>query len=230
MNAPLLTVEHLHVLRSGQLVVRDLSLTLEPGEMVLVGGHNGSGKSTLLHALAGLLPVASGLIRWRSDVSRRRRSIMLQDASVFLDLNVVENVAAGVLGKFRLTPTDGGRLRTALEVAAPELRGRTADRCEALSGGQRRLAGFARTVMSASTIYLLDEPTLGLARPVADRLLTQLRDKVRQEGATAVVVEHGLEAAASVATRLCILRRGGLAYDGAPTVVADKDRMRDLYL
>lgn len=230
MNESLLAVENLTVERGGRTIVHGVSFSICQGETVLIIGHNGSGKSTLLLAIAGLIPIRSGTMRWASKKRRRSQSILLQDSSVFLSRSVTENVAAGVFG--RLKP--GAHLMASLEQTIssqfPELREKLHQSCGTLSGGQRRLVGIARTQLTDANIFLLDEPTLGLGAGVGDRVLGTLREHLTTEGRAAIVVEHNVQVVAPFATRLCVMKNGRFVYDGDPALLGDHDKLRSIYL
>lgn len=230
MTAPLVAVDRLTVERGGRPVVRDLSLVIRPGEVVLLIGHNGSGKSSLLHALAGLLPAQAGEIRWRGPRGRRRQAIMLQDGATFLSRSVTENVAAGVLGRFKLGPTRRRALEDRLSAAVPELTSKLQTPCADLSGGQRQLVGLGRTMLTDADLLLFDEPTVGLPLDVASRALGTLCASLAGLGSAALIVEHNIDIAAKFATRLCVMKDGELVYDGTLALLADRSKLRDVYL
>lgn len=230
MTAPLIAVDRLTVERGGRPVVRDLNLEVRPGEIVLLIGHNGSGKSSLLHALAGLLPVHAGGIRWGGPRGRRRQALMLQDGATFPSRSVTENVAAGVLGRFRPGPTKRAALEARLTAAIPELTPKLQAPCSDLSGGQRQLVGLGRTMLTDADLLLFDEPTVGLPADVASRVLGTVCGSLAALSSAALIVEHNIDTAAKFATRLCVMKDGELVYDGTLALLADRVKLRDVYL
>lgn len=229
MSTALVAVDRLTVERGGRPVVRHLSLNIWPGDVVLLIGHNGSGKSSLLSALAGLLPTVEGRIRWSGSRGRQRQAVMLQDGAAFLSGSVVENVSAGVLGRFR--PTGGRRraLEDRLTAVIPELSTKLETCCADLSGGQRQLVGLGRTMLTDADLLLFDEPTVGLPSDVASRVLGTLSRGLASTGSAAVIVEHNIDVAARFATRLCVMKDGELTYDGSPALLEDRAKLRTIY-
>jgi branched-chain amino acid transport system ATP-binding protein len=229
MSRHRLRIENLFVERAGRVILQDVSFELCPGEVMLLIGHNGSGKSTLLQAIAGLLPVRSGsIVGQQGPVGEQPFAFLGQDPGIFLELTVGQNIFAGASGQLRVGSKSAG-IKSAVATEFSEVGEKWDARCSRLSGGMRRLVGFARTINTPTSLFLFDEPTAGLAPPVVDRCLDGIRSRTAGNSASAILVEHG-PAAARIATRLCILRGGVLTYDGSPDLLEDKARLRELYL
>ncbi len=218
-----LTVHGLWSRRGSEMVLRDLELEVDAGEIVLVSGTNGCGKSTLLESIAGLVRPAAGEVRldgtridgMRADqVARCGVSLVHQQRRLFSTLTVHDNVALADFAGGRRGPLEP--VTTTLERLGIARLGRTA--AGLLSGGEQRLVALARSLRSNPSLVLLDEPLAALADDVRDRLLAELATTARR-GTALVVVEHDRERVRRIADRELTLRLGGLVrVDEAATV------------
>ena len=199
-------------------------------------GPNGSGKSTLLKTLAGNLQPWSGSIRFgdvditgaRShDVVREGIVYVPQDGGLFPSMTVRENLR---LGAHTVEDADvvAQRLDVVLDVF-PALESKLSQRSRSLSGGQQMMLSFARAMMTDAGVYLLDEPSSGLAPSLIDDVFEMTRRLV-DSGAQVVLVEQNVREALEIADHVYILAQGRLQFDGPPGQLADEDDLVDLYL
>jgi putative ABC transport system ATP-binding protein len=186
----------------GRAILAVESFEVAPGTAVAIRGPSGAGKSTLLYALAGLVPVAGGSVRWGdTEISRlgedaraafRRQWIgmVFQDFLLFEELSAVAN--AGLAGAY-----SRGR-RRAIADGASAMLGRlsigsaNARTVATFSGGERQRVAVARALAADPSIILADEPTASLDRPAADALIEDLVRLAREAGKTLIVVSHDL--------------------------------------
>jgi branched-chain amino acid transport system ATP-binding protein len=197
------------------MVVRGISGTVPPGRVLAVVGRNGVGKSTLLKALAGFLPVTRGTVHWRDadlaavPVHRRLPSGIAytpQDNVVFGELTVADNLW--------LHLPDRGEQRYQQAFAQFPLIARRLDqRAGSLSGGERKLLSFSRTLALEAPLTLLDEPTEGVQPENIDRM-AQMVGARRKLGASFVIVEQNLEFVAAVADDVLVLDHGEVVLEG----------------
>ncbi|GAA0772814.1 ABC transporter ATP-binding protein [Castellaniella ginsengisoli] len=203
-------------------VLRDLSLSLEAGQIACLLGASGCGKTSVLRAIAGFEPLDGGSIRLdgrllsgegvRIEPEHRRVGMMFQDYALFPHLDVAANVGFGLR---RLDAAERNRrVRTLLDLVG--LTGQEARRPHELSGGQQQRVALARALAPEPELLLLDEPFSNLDVDARERLAFELRDLLKAAGRTALVVTHNQAEAFAVADRIGILREGRLAQWDTP--------------
>ena len=220
--APVIEASGLQVAYGRLPVLFDVDLSVATGTVLAVLGANGAGKTTLLAALAGLLPVEHGTVRFLGDdvtsepAERRiRRGLALVQggAAVFPALTVEENLRAGCFALAGGQREAADRREAALELF-PVLRERMAQRAGTLSGGERQMLGLAKGLLLGGELLCIDELSLGLAPVVVE----QLRDVVqtlRGEGRTMIIVEQSVSTALALADDVMVLERGRVVLRGS---------------
>ena len=184
-------VDAVHVWRGDRHVLKGVSLTMEPGQLVHVSGPNGTGKTTLLRVICGLLRPEQGSVTWRGQLISRVRSeyqaalaYASHEPALKGDLTALENLRFAVGLKRRVSP---GELRAGLEqtgvAACADLPARV------LSAGQRRRVAMARVLAMNAPLWLLDEPFTNLDAAGTDLLMSLLQSHA-QGGGSALVVAH----------------------------------------
>lgn len=197
----------------------DVSLDVQPGEVLAVLGPSGCGKSTLLRAVAGLEPLTAGEITWAGrDLAgvptyKRGFALLFQDGQLFAHRTVGDNVAYPL--RLRRTPrrTVRGRVAELLELVG--LAGYADRSPSTLSGGERQRVALARALATSPRLLLLDEPLSALDLTLRERLAADLRSILRAAGTTALFVTHDHEEAFAVADRMALLRDGRLVQQGS---------------
>jgi branched-chain amino acid transport system ATP-binding protein len=219
--APLLRVEDLSAAYGPVTALRGVSLQVREGEIVAVLGPNGAGKSTLLRTIAGVLAPSRGRIVHRGDdigglrpeeVVRRGISLVPEGRQVFADLTVEENLAIGAV-----TRRDRGQTERDLDDVLsmfPILRTRRTQAAGSLSGGEQQQLAIGRSLMSSPRLMLLDEPSLGLAPIVVDRVF-ELIVGLHERGVTLLIVEQNVHRALEIADRGYVLSNGTVALEGS---------------
>jgi zinc transport system ATP-binding protein len=209
---------------AGRPVLRAIDLTVESGQFVALMGANGSGKSTLVRALTGLLPLATGSLELfgtplEEFTDWRRIGFVPQrtGAASGVPASVWEVVASGRLTHRRLlrplSRADRVAIDEALEVVG--LTERARDGVSQLSGGQQQRTLIARALAGEPELFFLDEPTAGVDLPNQLSLASSLA-RLKERGATIVLVAHELGPLAGLVDRSVVMRDGRLAYDGSP--------------
>ena len=206
----------------GRIVLREINLEVEKGEIVAIMGSSGGGKTTLLRCISGLVPFERGQVlvdevdvQKQPEEARRHMGMVFQSAALFDYMNVEENVLFGIRRQLRLSPADQKHAaREALERVG--LEGEEHKMPDELSGGMRKRVGIARAIALSPRVMLYDEPTTGLD-PITsytiDHLIVGLR---RDLNVTTVVVSHDVSSVSRVADRVAFLHDGDLIFTGSP--------------
>ena len=201
------------------LVLRDLDLVVQPGEIFALLGKNGMGKSTLLKTVMGFLPVRRGRIRVAGAettglapyrVARRSIAYTPQEQALFQDLSVEENLQLAVRDESRLR---AGLLR--MGDVFPFLPQRLKQRAGTLSGGEQKMLLIARALMSAPRLVLVDEITEGLQPSVIQKLAAVLTDERERAGTAMLLIEQHVTFALEVADRYAVLKLGEIVDRGS---------------
>ncbi|WP_312434492.1 ABC transporter ATP-binding protein [Achromobacter sp.] len=223
--------------RYGQVVgTRRLSLTISAGETVALIGANGAGKSSTLRAITGLARQYQGEILWEgrsiktlpaSEVVKLGIGFSPEGRRVFPSLTVAENLKMGAFGR--------GRERAAQRMAEiygyfPRLKERARQAAGSLSGGEQQMLAIGRALMSGPRLFLLDEPSLGLAPIVVERIGDILLEIQAREGLSFVLAEQNANWAMRVASRTAILQLGEKVYDDASDTLLEDPKVQTAFL
>ena len=206
-------------------VLRDVTLSLDDGESLVLFGTSGSGKSLLLKCILGLIPPDSGSIRIDGEEATRfgarqhvalmdRIGMLFQYSGLFDSITVWENVVFQ-LTHYRHMPQKQAREIAIEKLAAVGLQPATADlHPNELSGGMQKRVGIARAIAIDPEILFLDEPTAGLD-PIMSNRINELIVKVVEElGATAISITSDMESARQISHRMAMLHDGGIIWEG----------------
>jgi branched-chain amino acid transport system ATP-binding protein len=233
---PLLELVDLDVRYGGVPAVRNLSLQIEPGEIVGLIGPNGAGKSTTLHAIMGMLPLHGGdillagaSVRGKPPevVARSGIALVPEGRRIFGELTVEENLRLGLSGR---RERDGGEEDIesvyALFPIVREFRRRQAG---ALSGGQQQQLAIGRALVARPRLVLLDEPSLGLAPKIVDVVFAALAE-IRSRGITVLLVEQRAQRTVAFADRTYLVANGEMRLSLTPADANDTEKMVAAYL
>ncbi len=200
-------------------VMKSVTLSVRPGEIVAVLGKNGMGKSTLLKTILGLVPLRGGVIHVggvdQADLTPARMiawglSYVPQEQALFQDLSIRDNL--------RLAVHSDAELGAALDFAFgyfPFLRERLKQKAGTLSGGEQKMLILARALMLRPRLLLIDEISEGLQPSVVDRIVGVLHDERSRDGTAMLVVEQYLDFALRVADRWAMLKMGEIDDEGS---------------
>lgn len=241
VDGPLLRVRELDVSYAGTLqALRRVSLDVPKGAVVAVLGSNGAGKSTLLRAISGTLPFERGRIDHGSIELEGRRLDGQEPAAIvrsgvvhvpegrqiFEHLTVEENLRAGGLSTSRRSR---GSARDRVFDLFPILRERARQRAGLLSGGEQQMLAIGRALMAEPTVLLLDEPSLGLAPRMVERI-GEVIAEIHRQGTAVVLVEQNAALALDLADEAYVLEVGRVALHGPAAKLAGTDEVRERYL
>ena len=232
----LLQVRDIHVGYGKLDILHGVSFEVRLGELICVIGPNGAGKSTTLKSISGILRPKSGQILFDTkEILGLRPDQVLslglayvpQGRIVFPQMTVMENMEMGAY----IEP-DSVRIKELLEQVCtffPILAERRSQKAETLSGGEQQMLAIGRALMSAPTMILLDEPSLGLSPKFVTLIYEKLREMKRQ-GYTMLVVEQNAVKALSVADRGYVLELGRNRFTGTGQELLDDPEVKRLYL
>jgi branched-chain amino acid transport system ATP-binding protein len=195
-----------------------VNLAVGDGEIVALLGSNGAGKSTLMRTIVGLVTPVAGAIEFRGNriehlpVEQRVRdgvSIVLEGRGMLPRMSVQDNLLMGAYMRSEGVDEDIERV---LEMF-PVLRARARQAAGTLSGGEQQMLAIARALMQRPKLLLLDEPSLGLAPVIVERVFETIQ-KINSDGTTVLLVEQNARIALSISHRFYILRTGEVVLDG----------------
>ncbi len=235
MAEPFLSVRGLSAGYGETLVLRDVDLDVDAGELVALIGANGAGKSTLLATLSGLVPPVSGSVRLagRELAHARPETIVAaglahvpQGRRLFGGLTVERNLLLGAYLR------RDGEIRADVERVVgyfPALRDKLARDAATLSGGEQQMVAIARGLMARPKVLMVDEPSLGLAPNVVDRVIDVCAE-INRAGTAVLLVEQDVLVALEVARRAYVLETGRITLSGDAAELRADDRVRKAYL
>jgi branched-chain amino acid transport system ATP-binding protein len=203
-------------------VISGIDIALKAGEILAFLGHNGAGKTTTLRAAMGLVRPRSGdvlldgqSINGLSVADRVARGLRMlpEGRGIFPDLSVAENIEVVAARN-----VEAGAMFDipAVYKLFPVLDERRAARAGGLSGGQQQMLAMSLAILGTPRCLLLDEPSIGLAPNLVERMFEQVREVCQSSGMTAVLVEQNVAAALKIADRVIILNNGQIVFDGDP--------------
>jgi branched-chain amino acid transport system ATP-binding protein len=228
-------VRELYAGYGGVPVLRGVSLSVAPGELVALVGANGAGKSTLLKCIAGLLRSTSGTIALNGmplsgkpahEVVRAGIALVPEGRRLFGRLTVDDNLLLGAHGRGEAERQE--TLARARELF-PVLAERGDQLAGTLSGGEQQMLAIARALMSRPGFLLLDEPSLGIAPRVVTRIYETLA-AIHQQGLGILLVEQNVRLALTRASRAYVLQTGKVVLSGPPQELLGSDVVRQAFL
>jgi branched-chain amino acid transport system ATP-binding protein len=236
MTVPLLKIERLEV-RYGDLIgVADVSLEVPEGSVVALLGSNGGGKTTVLNAIAGLIPVHSGSIEFRGKqiAGHRAYAIVRQGLALspegwrlFVQQSVENNLKLGATAL--RDKTRGAALLDRVYEIFPRLGDRRNQRAGTMSGGERQMLAVGRALMSDPKLLMLDEPSLGLAPAVVEKMYETF-ERLHKQGLTILLAEQSIELALDVADFATVLQVGRSVLSGTAAELANDPQVQKAYL
>jgi branched-chain amino acid transport system ATP-binding protein len=217
-------------------IVRGVDLAVEAGKILLVLGHNGAGKTTLMRAIFGLLRPRAGRVAFEGrEITGRRPAENVADGiafipqgrGIFRSLSVRDNLDLGAFGL-----ADKSRAPALLETVHrlfPILRERAAQTAGTLSGGQQQMLAIGMALMHEPRLVILDEPSIGLAPNLVDKVMASIREVNASFNTTILMVEQNVKYSLPIADRVAVLKTGRKIYDGSPEPLHDRVELMKLF-
>jgi branched-chain amino acid transport system ATP-binding protein len=215
------------------VALRDVSIVVQPGEVVAILGANGAGKTTLLNTISGVLPMTAGDIFFNGQringrkpwqTSRLGIAHVPEGREIFPDMTVEANLR--IVDAF-----GGGPVTTVDEIMTmfPRLQERRFQLAGGLSGGEQQMLAIGRGLMARPKLILFDEPSLGLS-PVLTKFVLSSIGQLRQKGIASLLVEQNMRAALKIADRAYVMRVGRVVRTGSAAEIADASDIQEAYL
>lgn len=232
----LLIVEGLRVAYGGIQAVRGITFHINPGEMVALIGANGAGKTSTLKALARMLDAAGGSIRYQGKEINKLPphrlvsegiALVPEGRGVFARLTIAENLAMGAF-----TRDDKNVIAADLEHVYglfPRLKEREKQLAGTLSGGEQQMLAIGRALMSRPKLLLLDEPSMGLAPIMVQKIFEVIRT-VAAEGMTILLIEQNAKLALETSQRGYVMESGEITLTGEAAELLHNPKVREAYL
>ena len=233
----LLSVKDLHVSYGAVHALQGVSLSVAAGEIVALIGSNGAGKSTLLRCISGLVPARSGEIVFNQTVRldalaphaivRTGISHVPEGRQVFANLTVGENLELGAYQ--RRDRNEVRATRTRVFELFPKLAERVQQAAGTLSGGEQQMLAIGRALMARPQLLLLDEPSLGLAPLMVQKIFSIVRE-INAQGTTILLVEQNAHMALNIARRGYVLQTGSIVLEDSGANLLQSAEVRAAYL
>jgi branched-chain amino acid transport system ATP-binding protein len=234
--SPLLKLSHIDTYYGPIQILKDLNVEIHEGEMVCLLGGNASGKSTTLKTILGLVKPTRGTIEFRGEridglptghVVTRGLAIVPENRRIFPEMTVLENLEMGAYLRH-----DKAGIQEDMERALalfPHLKERLSQLGGTLSGGEQQMLAIARALMSRPQLLLMDEPSMGLAPILVERIF-ELIQEINRQGTSIFVVEQNANMALSIADRGYVLQTGRIVLADTAQNLLQNEMMKKAYL
>jgi branched-chain amino acid transport system ATP-binding protein len=236
IQSHILSFDHVSVHYGAIQAIHDISFGVKKGEILTLIGANGAGKTTTLRATSGLARVSSGQIFYKQEVIsnlpphlivKRKICQSPEGRGIFLNLTVMENLDLGAW-----TAPHPRTLQADLDHVFelfPRLAERKQQNAGTLSGGEQQMLAMGRALMAHPDVLLLDEPSLGLAPQIIEKIF-EIIQKINQEGVTVLLVEQNALQALQIAHEGIVLETGRIVDQGSAQSLLNSDSVRRAYL
>lgn len=234
---PFLEVDNLEVTYGAITALRDVSFTVEQGEIVTLVGANGAGKTTALRTITGMVAPSKGRVIFEGKdlLKIKAHNIVASGVThvpegrgMFGNLTVMENMELATWTRRK----DKGQLKKDFDMVFslfPRLAERKSQKSATLSGGEQQMLAVARALMSKGQLMLLDEPSMGLA-PILVKEIFRILVDINRQGTTLLLVEQNAHMALKIAHRAYVLETGNVVMEGPAQELAKDSRIREAYL
>ena len=233
---PLLEIENMHSYYGHIHALQGISLTVEEGEVVTLIGSNGAGKTTTLRSIHGILPPREGRIVFDGEEIQGTPAHELigkgiaqspEGRKIFRRMTVLENLEMGAYHR-----SDHSEVQQDMDrvfALFPRLKERTKQEAGTMSGGEQQMLAIGRALMSRPRLLLLDEPSMGLAPVLVERIFETIRE-INEQGTTILLVEQNANVALEIATRGYVLETGKIVNSASAEMLREDPTVREAYL
>ena len=235
-HQPVLVVDDIHTFYGSIEALKGITIDVHEGEIVTLIGANGAGKSTTLRSISGIVPPKTGRIIFQGreiqglpghQVAEIGIAQSPEGRRIFPRMTVLENLEMGAF-----TRRDQKSIREDLDrvyTLFPRLKEREKQKGGTMSGGEQQMLAMGRALMANPRLLLLDEPSLGLAPVIVDRIYEVVRE-INQQGTTIILVEQNANYALDVSSRGYVLETGHVALTDNSAALRDDERVKAAYL
>ena len=218
-------------------ILRDVSFTVNDGEVIAILGSNGAGKTTTVRAVTGMLKPKSGSVVLNGQELCGKSSRSILDAGIiqvpegrqlFTEMTVYENLELGAF-----SPEAKSKLNDSLNFCYqyfPKLKERKEQAAGTLSGGEQQMVAVARALIGLPKVLILDEPSLGLAPNIVDEILTVASDMAANQGVSIILVEQDVNKALNTANRGYVIENGHVVLSGSASELQNNEHVKRAYL
>ncbi len=233
---PLLEIKDMHSYYGHIHALQGISLTVEEGEVVTLIGSNGAGKTTTLRSIHGILPPREGKIILAGeeiqgtpahDMISKGIAQSPEGRKIFFRMTVLENLEMGAYHR-----NDRAEIRQDMDRVFelfPRLKERIKQEAGTMSGGEQQMLAIGRALMSRPKLLLLDEPSMGLAPVLVERIF-QIIEEINNQGTTILLVEQNANVALEIATRGYVLESGKIVNSAPAEQLREDPKVREAYL
>ncbi|MCG8617476.1 MAG: ABC transporter ATP-binding protein [Desulfobacterales bacterium] len=217
-------------------VLKNVSLTVDEGQIVVMLGPNGHGKSTFLKSVCGLVEKVDGTINYKGDsitglgaerLVNKGITYIAENRELFPEMTVLENLKLGAYSK-SARPHEKENLERVFSLF-PRLADRKGQFASTMSGGEARMLAIARGLMSNAKFLAIDEPSLGLQPNLRDEVARIIKE-INDQGMTVLVVEQNIPQITELADKLYVLEEGRITFEGSKEDALCNDHLKEIFL
>lgn len=232
----MLKVEKLNAYYGQSHVLKDVSIAVEPGQVVVILGPNGHGKSTLLKSICGLVEKADGRVIYKGHgiMGQATEKIVnmgliyiAENRELFPHMTVLENLKLGAYSK-NARPQEKKNLKRVFDLF-PRLVERQKQFASTMSGGEARMLAVARGLMSNADFLCIDEPSLGLQPSLRHEIFSTIK-RINEQGKTVLLVEQNIPQITELADRIYVMEEGRISFEGSKDEALGNDDLKEIFL
>lgn len=232
----ILKIENISVSYEKISAIKEVSLYLNKGEIVVIIGANGAGKTTLINAISGVVPVKKGSIFFNNEaisgmpawqIARKKVVQIPEGRKIFPKLTVIENMELGAYPE-----KDNKKINLLIERMYdlfPILKDRQNQKAGTLSGGEQQMLAIARGLMAEPQLLMFDEPSMGLAPLVVEKVFQVIKE-INKQGITILLVEQNARKSLQIASRAYVLETGIIALEGTGKELLENEKVKKAYI